>query len=842
MAEIRCPMCGKTASAELEVCPHCQARLKPLVISPESGESQNKSGESEKLPVPEPGTEGLNAVPAESEDSIPGWLSNLRDETDQSMAESTDENADQPLESDLISQPTEVVARKVTDWLAGLDGAAHPEEEAAPSWLKGISEIRSDEAVSPANIAEENNGMADDLLDRLPADAASQEQESAPGQLPSEPETGQYSGVISREEDLPLTEPEIEETPFEDTKEATPDWLQRLQAEAQEIATEEISVEKDQAEVREIMERDTLQIPSPADESQGSGSDLPDWLQDIKKQPSTLEEPQASAAESGTLDWMKDLRVEDSLAEDVEQKARIDFTNQPDFIQPESVDEEETLQISETGRIDELSSKVDEPALVVEQASEQAAETLEHEDLLEGSLLETDSTPDWLQDVEAEESIPATQADALPVEDAGQELAAGIPAMDHLPPEDFPDWLSDMREDAAVLEGEPPVEEQDFSGVERAELPSWVEAMKPVESMMEEAGIIDEELEQVTESTGPLAGLSGVLPASPGLGGLRKPVGSSINLVTTDNQNRQSALLETLLETETKAAELIPPHQQPHMRTLRWIFSLVLILALVFPMIAGLAYVPSPSLYPPELVAAREQLFKLPVGSPVLLVFDYEPAYSGELEAAGSPMVGNLLFSGARLAILSTLPTGPVLADNFIATTQKILDLQGALQVTNLGYLSGGASGIRAFSNNPILVLPEAMDGSLPWQETLQDVKSLADFGALIVLTDDPEVGRTWIEQAVPLLGQKPMLMIISAQAEPMLRPYYESGQLKGLVTGLAGGKAYEQTLALQGIGGHYWDSFSFGLFLAELSLICGSIWYIVLYLRKQKSAGREEE
>ena len=76
------------------------------------------------------------------------------------------------------------------------------------------------------------------------------------------------------------------------------------------------------------------------------------------------------------------------------------------------------------------------------------------------------------------------------------------------------------------------------------------------------------------------------------------------------------------------------------------------------------------------------------------------------------------------------------------------------------------------------------------WDKGLDEVESLLDD----------------TEQLAKRLGKrssgKPMLMVISAQAEPMIRPYYDSGQLQGLVTGLAGGKAYEEIINRPGAAG----------------------------------------
>lgn len=108
-------------------------------------------------------------------------------------------------------------------------------------------------------------------------------------------------------------------------------------------------------------------------------------------------------------------------------------------------------------------------------------------------------------------------------------------------------------------------------------------------------------------------------------------------------------------------------------------------------------------------------------------------------------------------------------------------------------------------------------------------------------MTDSADTARVWIEQAGPMLGNTPMAMVISAQAEPMVRPYLDSGQIKGLVTGLAGGKAYEQSLQRPGLGSIYWNAFSAGLCSAELLIGIGGLLGILAAWRAgmKKSGGK---
>ena len=235
----------------------------------------------------------------------------------------------------------------------------------------------------------------------------------------------------------------------------------------------------------------------------------------------------------------------------------------------------------------------------------------------------------------------------------------------------------------------------------------------------------------------------------------------------------------------------------------------------------------------------RDQIKGLRANPPVLLVFDYEPALSGELEAAAAPVLEHLLFKGPRLAILSTSPTGPILADSFM---KRIPSLP---EYVNLGYLAGGAAGVLGFAEDPPAAATFTLKGAPAWQTpTLQGVQNLSDFAAVLVLTDNADTGRTWIEQAGYYLNTAPMIMVISAQAEPMIRPYYDSGQVKGLVTGLAGGKAYEQAneQAFQGVGlaRRYWDAFSAGLFLAEVIILVGGLWSAIATWQARRSK-REE-
>jgi hypothetical protein len=101
-------------------------------------------------------------------------------------------------------------------------------------------------------------------------------------------------------------------------------------------------------------------------------------------------------------------------------------------------------------------------------------------------------------------------------------------------------------------------------------------------------------------------------------------------------------------------------------------------------------------------------------------------------------------------------------------------------------------------------------------------VKGIQDFVLVIVLTDSPEVGRAWVEQVQPLLGSVPLMMIASAQAEPMLAPYLGSAQVQGLVSGLRGGAGYERLMSAGGEATRFWGAYQSGVLMALVLFLFG--------------------
>ena len=392
---------------------------------------------------------------------------------------------------------------------------------------------------------------------------------------------------------------------------------------------------------------------------------------------------------------------------------------------------------------------------------------------------------------------------------------------------EMPDWLSNIA----------PTDQKSASAgtqeaIAPADLPSWVQAMRPVESVLLGPSFTVPSAEGPLEENGPLAGLRGVLPTAGGLIQPGKSKVQAIRLQSSEAQQSSAALLEQMLAAETQAKPLRGGGRLVSQRVLRWIISAMLILLVTFTLLGGSQSVPLPAALPEESNMLLPVIDLLAEGAPVLMIFDYEPALAGEMEAAAAPFVDRVLgLRRPRVTILSTSPTGAALAERFMAATQSRHNYRGGEDYVNLGYLPGGTAGILSFAENPRAAMP------LPgWDSAAaQGVGRFSDYKAVILLTDQAETARAWVEQTGAARAGLPLLVVSSAQAAPMIQPYLLSGQVNGLVSGLRGGAAFESSSGLGSPVRRYWDAYNFATLFAALLIVFGGLWNFLAGARARR-------
>jgi hypothetical protein len=730
----------------------------------------------------EAGEEPISKDASEFEKVKPAEEGSISSAENESPAEPS---SDESLHLPSAATPGSDSSKGVPDELSGL-GEAASEDGEAPDWL---ASLRSDKPVEPEPVSsveeEATTELGDeDWIARLGGEMKAVTPEPPAGgrsAVEALPESASEGGLPDRLQSLQPSESGVQELPA-----ASP----AISAERETggpVPAEDLPDWLNQLE-------ETAAEPEPTPPVGGAES-VPDWLSNLRPESGTLAalfggEPQAESSSSGeTPDQLSPLQADVNAAEAVE-KHKDDF----------GVVSEPAAQTQETGPLPEWLAGIDRTAPP------------------------SGGTP-ALIDIDDEGNPPGEKG----------ETAFSLEA---------PDWLFKLDPEQGAEKGTEKEEDQLVPGdLESAELPSWVQAMRPLESVVAEAMTAPQEDARVTEQSGPLAGLRGVLPSGPGLGPLRKPPAYSVKLRVSDGQQRYAAYLDRLVTGETKP-RAVGTKRLTSNRLWRWLIALLLILAVGVPLFRGVQVAPETSSLSSDKGAAFTLIGGLPADTPVLIVFDYDPALSGELEATAAPFIGKLLRKGTPLAFISTSPTGPALAERFMQTTPLVSSHQyrRGEQYVNLGYLAGGPAGMLYFAGDPTAAMPTTVDGKPAWETgPLQGIQGLSNFAAFILLTDNADTGRNWIEQVGPRLGNTPMIMIISTQAEPLVRPYFDSGQLKGLVSGLADAKIYEQSDNRPGLAHLYWSSFSIGTLVAVLLIVIGAIWSAVTGWRARRRNPGEE-
>ncbi|MGA9533046.1 MAG: hypothetical protein WBR18_10050 [Anaerolineales bacterium] len=830
MAEIKCPMCSKPNPADAEVCGFCGARLTPLVADNGGFEPTGDQGGEDE--------------------GVPGWLARIRERAEEELPEEEPQSSGPDWLSKLRSAETEEPGPpedEIPDWLAEeAVGEAEPEDD----WLGRLRETTSsevetsDEEDEPSYdmSAEESSPTAEELSARL-----GQGEQDLGDAEPAPVEQAESDSFEPKEQswrsfDLPADTVEEPEPSLAD--DAEPEFVEQDEglAEGPDFSLDAADkVERASAGEGDLGVGESEEESAPAFEfsagldtesEPGGSNDL-----DGEELP-PMEDISDLLGGDDRPSWFEDfdLEPEDDVATGFppadDESTPEDVISTPPVETPESVQEPAAAEFAVEGE--------------GEDSGEAAWDSFEWDDLDLGGDEPQQEAPEakpFPEEAgeEDEEALPHVPALFM---GEGDEGILDMDAEDFdLDAIELPDWLGDVQE---VDEGpHPAVRTSDSGDLAPATIPSWLEAMRPVETFQPVVDLGSEE-EQAVETVGPLAGLRGVLLAEPVVAKPHTSTSSGTRLQVTERQYAQAELLRRIVEQEDK--EMGAVHgQKRQFPIVRWLISLALVVAVLLPPVLGAPHFDTPERVSRDLGPLIQVVSNVPVDRPALVVFDYEPGYSAELSGVAGALLENLMARGVSVVTLSTRPTGPPLALDLLNEIGAPHNIENGRNYVHLGYLSGGPTAVQLFSAAPkaaILkgfMLPTDLEANTPWDlPVLRNINALSDFGMVAVVAAGTDTARTWAEQATPWMGDRPMVMVLSAGAEPLIRPYFESRdpQVDGILAGLPAAVAYEGINGRPGQAVNRWDAFGAGILAVELILLAGLAYGVsgwVVSLRRKE-------
>ena len=798
--------------------------------------------------------EESESLPAGAIDDTLDWLSSLDQDGEQLQSEETGTKTSHADEGDL-------------DWLDAQEGIPSAGEEQslpgelddeAQDWLAGLTGVGA--ALASSDDAENDQP---DWLSSLGTEDASLDEELSPDQLIKQAEEPEDQSLDFPFDELGQPE-EAEDLTFDTEQPAEqPDWLASLGN-----AVEEPDIEV-QADIFSVEDETLKPVGEPSDTG---AEEMPDWfsesLSEIGMEQSAAEQTSVSPFTTGEFEEGMEISEQpdwfNSLQEDSETSVQNVHRDEdiPDWLQQAGEGESPFGAVaSNEGRIpvesesqfstlDETDIGADTPDWLgdLEPQPDQEPAALEEEfgeaNFASMNMQEGEAVPDWLARLDMNETQAAEESSipAFISEVGSSSFEVDESPSQELPPElqPEPDWLDQIgSQDLAPIEAAQEVEAD--TGLEPAELPGWLEAMRPGDTS-KTAGPYQDTSDERIEAAGMLSGLAGILPGSYELNRATKPAVYSIKLHIPQDQQDRVDLLKQMLEDEVQ--DILPPTPAaiPTTYILRLLILGAFILGAVFAFVAGVQQTPVPGAgsIPAELLDLRRTLDELPNGVPVLVAFDYQAATLPELETAALPVIDQLFLKGALIRTVSTNNSGPLLAQHILERASSMPDRQQLPppDFANLGYIPGGAAGLQAFVRDPAAVmrydLTDTESGSLDaWQPpAFNPADGIANFQLVLVITDSADTARSWIEQSGPSLQENdiPLIMVVSAQAEPMVRPYYTSTprQVSGFASGLMGGVFLESLAGRAGSARLYLDAYSLTLMVAVFLLVIGSLVNLV--------------
>ncbi|HLF25465.1 MAG TPA: zinc ribbon domain-containing protein [Anaerolineae bacterium] len=675
---------------------------------------------------------------------------------------------------------------ETSDWLQQLRGSVEPPAEPdlteAPDWLSGFEAPLpvEPEAVAPT---------PSDWPDQAPSAAVDADLpdwlkelggESAPP-APAEASTPEPPVTVADEPDwlaAMRAEPPAEPIPpVEEQPAAEPDWLAGLQAQTGSESAEDVTDWL--AAIRD-------ETPTPAAEAEAV-SDEPDWLAALGGQ-AQPEASQESVEEAP--DWLSRLGEPEAPVAAPEPEPATAPADVPDWLLGMTTPEETESAPTPDDVPDwlhEIGASQAEP-IMAESAPPAATPVVA---FVEEDLSREDqvATPDWLTNIgEQPSAAPVEEAPPTELPEWLRELGP-LPATPGRPeetpfgegtevvPGELPEWVRGMQPGQA-----PPtfadesghsltsVIEQPVSdtGLEAAAIPSWLQALRPTETV----GLAPEVDGGVAETEGVLAGLQNVLPASLLMGQAHGSATSRQGQIAGVDLAR-AGLFQELLTRGSLAPTVVRAGPARGLRVSarlnRWVIAFVLIVAVFIPNLAIGEVVEDifhlRNVDAEAFSAAREQIAALGAGDRVLVTFDYDASQAYEMEPIAEAFLADVFQHRAEVVAVSLNPTGPALANRAL----KAVGTDG-VTVVEQGFLPGQAVGA-------------------------QNALISGQYDLIVLLAGSPEAARWWIEQVGASSAQTPVVAGLSAGVLPQVQPYQQSGQIKATVTGLIGGLAYRHAL-----------------------------------------------
>jgi hypothetical protein len=787
----------------------------------------------------------MPAVPDDAEDAGPGSWSVLDDE---------EFGEEDPAFSSLFGAESSSVGSDddlgVPDWLMGGEEEPSPAMQAndddlgVPDWLMGADE---DEEESQAPVAQEEDEF--DFLSDLGEPVAVNEVDDLLGSLAGDDDDddlGDLLASLDTEEDASVDDllAALGGDEEEDDLDSLLSGLGETKAEAADFNAY-ADEEADPADDLDFLMDDEAELSDDLDfmEAVAADNDLDFLMDDIGDEAEfsdDLDFMEPVAADTGD-----DLDFLDSIGEEAETASDLDFlepvaadtASDLDFLdsigeEPETAGdldfldsigeaEEQTGFYQERDNadldfLDETEAAATEDWFGEEQVA--AGSDLSFLDELPDNIEDkAEAAEDWLSAIDSIEAAKATTAGKEPsfniddlidsFDEEGDEemliapsadLDAIFGAMDadekasiqnNFPEGAVPEWLRDVAQDT---------DESSAASIIRQRRDRSLEEMDDRLLALRESGL--ELTTETSETAEEHRRISKLVPnLEEGLVPIRvQPSATAIAAapVLTPEKQKYAEVMTAILGSSQSGASSAKAGRLGRafasIPLARWLISLILLAAVIAPFSLGgfgnLGILPPVAF---ETESPEYTAFGLVEGlepeNTVLFAAEYGATGARELDTASRAILEHIFVNGGKPVIVSSDAVGLLRAEHLAVELAGEERRNQAYYIA--GFLPAGTLGLRDFALNVNLTVSSDLQGN----PTGLNLTSLNDFTLIVLIAENGETVRNWMEQIAPMTDRS--IIVISGQAaRPLALPYVSSANnAVALLTGYDDAYTYQQ-------------------------------------------------
>lgn len=252
----------------------------------------------------------------------------------------------------------------------------------------------------------------------------------------------------------------------------------------------------------------------------------------------------------------------------------------------------------------------------------------------------------------------------------------------------------------------------------------------------------------------------------------------------------------------------------------RWIFLGVAVLVL-WPLLWPLHL---PLTVSPPVKAFAMEIARVPDGSTVLMSCDYDPGTRPEMVPMTETALRQLFRKHCKVIVTVLWNGGPALVDQVLHGVASGMHRVYGVDYLNLGYQSGNEAVMVHMGQGVAAAFPRDILGrpteSYPIMRSVRDYSS---FPLLVSISAGYPGTKEWVQQVQARFHLK-MIAGVTAVSAPEFYPYLQSGQLLGLLGGMAGAAEYELLMGEHGSASRGMDAQSLAHYFVALCIVLGNL------------------